>query len=119
MSADRTTITTDEITLKRMERRMESEGCPAATRISPPDGGFSIVCGVIERENRETPEEMRHHVPALVTERTDPGTIHGYCTTRGYAHCPVWRCEIARRERDDKQISAVDVNYGGGVANRL
>lgn len=121
MGAVRTpTVTTDEQVLKRIERRMETSGCPAATRIHSPHrgGGFSVVCGAIERENREVSEEVRQHVDALVTEAEDPSSIHGYCTTRGYVNCPVWRSELARRERGDERLNGGDVNYGGGAFNR-
>lgn len=111
---------TDPAEFSKLERRMRNEGCPAAQACSTAGEGFGVVCGVIERENREAPgEQVRDHVPALITEAHDPSSIHGYCTTRGYRNCPVWRAEQARVEQDRDRIDAVDVNYGGGVANRL
>ena len=81
--------------------------------------GIGVICGVIERENRETREEVREHVPAALTEAHDPSSIHGYCTTRGFKNCPVWRSEQARKVKKASGIDAGDVNNGDFPVNRL
>jgi hypothetical protein len=103
--------------------------CPAGTPVNSPAEGFSVVCGVIERENRD---QHGPQIDPLVSGRREPKTILSWCCAAvpqvvevlaghrdqpltGYVNCPVWRVEQARRDRGTRRLDAADVNYGGGA----
>ncbi len=97
--------------------------CPAGAPVNPPGEGegLSVICGVLERENALSPEALTTKdstVSALVSFRNEPSSVLGYCcSARGYQNCPVWRAEVARRDKRADRLQADDCNYGG-IRNR-
>lgn len=85
-----------------------------------------MLCGVLERENRDVSGPQ---VRPLVELRSEPRSVVGFCcadgplpveerpqgefSSSGYQHCPVWRAECARREKGDPVLIAEDAMYGG------
>lgn len=80
--------------------------CPAASEVSPPAHGPSVICGVLELSNdgaHVAGFASRGQVSALMSGRKDPRTVAGFCAGQGvpgsprsYCSCEIWRAEKAR-----------------------
>lgn len=80
--------------------------CPAALPVHPPHQGPSVICGVLHRANDGAHIggfSAKGQVGALISGRTDAGTVRNFCAGQGvpgspasYCSCRLWRAEKQR-----------------------
>lgn len=77
--------------------------CPAASLVEPPAHGPSVICGALELSNdgaHVNGFQSRGQVSALMSGKSDPRTVRGFCagdgvpgSPRSYCSCVIWRAQ--------------------------